>query len=60
MKLVIKIDLGNEEMQTPEHVRKALVRSKVMSGSESPYEDGDEGLIFDENGNSVGSWYVVD
>ena len=45
------IRLGNDEMQTREHISKALerVKSDVLRPSRL-------GIIWDDNGNSVGTW----
>ena len=49
----IEIETGNEGMQTPEDVARALSRAAAR------IEDGgDSGPIRDYNGNTVGRWEV--
>ncbi len=59
MKFTLEIELGNEAMQTRNDVEWALRKlgQEVKYLSEIP-EDGDEGPIRDENGNTVGKWEV--
>lgn len=47
----LKINLGNDAMQTPEDIAEALetIAARLRAGKE-------EGTIRDENGNRVGSW----
>ncbi len=64
MRLVVQIDLGNEAMQSRRDVHEALRRSLMVEGFEEaslfvPLEEGEEGRLRDENGNSVGLWKVV-
>lgn len=64
MEFVIKIQTGNEAMQTYFDVCEALV--KVASGLSRKY--GDEEVtpsivprpIFDTNGNTIGIWQVIE
>ena len=61
--LVIEIELGNERMQTPSDVSQAVQRA--MSGATrpglwAPLEQGNKGLLRDDNGNTVGRWFVTD
>lgn len=59
MKFTLEIELGNDAMQTRRDVESALRKLgqnvKYMS---DPPEDGDEGTIRDDNGNTVGKWTV--
>lgn len=50
-KFSMRITLGNDAMQTPEHVAAALCHAagRILRG-----EDG--GKVMDDNGNSVGVW----
>jgi len=47
----VRIDLGNDAMNTREDVASAL--QKIIDRLNSGIE---EGLVIDENGNRVGSW----
>lgn len=62
MKLVIKIQLGNDAMQTRGEALAALMQS-VFNGTKvpvgTPFDLLDEGSIKDVNGNKVGEWKVT-
>jgi len=58
MRFTLEIELGNEAMQKDYHIRQALqVVAYKARMSEFP-EAGDEGIICDENGATVGKWEV--
>jgi hypothetical protein len=60
MTFTLKINLGNDAMQTPEDVAEALRNAAVkvaMQGGN--FDAGDGAGIRDENGNTVGSWKVT-
>lgn len=58
MRLRLTILLGNEAMQTGADVIQSLRDS--LKGEESlPLEPGVGGVLWDENGNTVGKWEVV-
>lgn len=60
MKIVIEIELGNEAMQTMNDVRDALEESLLgRKGNFSALRRGEESIITDLNGNTVGRWEVV-
>ncbi len=55
----VKINLGNEAMQTPDDVCAALrLIIKELLRTTSMEFDGEYGTIMDINGNSVGKWIV--
>jgi len=64
MKFTLEIELGNEAMQTPSQVGRAL---KYVAGGlldpdtrgENKFGVYDDGAIKDSNGNQVGSWVVT-
>lgn len=59
MKLRIEIKFGNDAMQTYQDARTALLKaSKSMESFGEFPNDGDDGKIRDENGNTVGAWSV--
>ena len=62
MKFVLEIELGNEGMQSGEQVAGAIRR--VATKIDSPFDnwemEGDQGIIRDINGNTVGKWVVMD
>ncbi len=56
----VKINLGNEAMQTPTDVYYALLRvAKQLRLNTADEFDGDHDIIMDENGISVGKWEVT-
>jgi hypothetical protein len=61
MRFTLEIELGNAEMQTPDHVAEALNRTadKLWNTgwAHNPREEG--GSVRDLNGNRVGSWEVL-
>lgn len=62
LKFKLEIELGNDAMQDQHDVAKALRGvadrlNRFISTNWSPYSAS--GKIHDENGNSVGSWEVV-
>jgi hypothetical protein len=58
----LSIELGNEEMQTYYHVRRALEATyvKIAHDYDGLPKAGDGGKIRDINGNTVGSWEMVE
>jgi hypothetical protein len=51
----IEIEVGNDEMQTSTHIAHALMRvAEDVSIIEPRF--GDNGTIYDVNGNRVGRW----
>ena len=59
MKFVLRIDLGNDAMQTRADIEEVLRKlGKNLAYMSDPPEDGDEGKIQDINGNTVGEWHV--
>ena len=61
MKLIIEIELGNDAMQTGQHVARVLrdVARRVKAAYVSPIDRPDERRIRDENGNTIGTWRVI-
>jgi hypothetical protein len=51
----LRIDLGNDAMREPEHIANALHR--VAQAIE--HSHGAEGIIIDDNGNTVGKFETV-
>jgi hypothetical protein len=65
MKFIVEIDLGNEAMDTGEHVAYALGRvvhhfEDLLLPVATLPPDRRSGWIFDLNGNTVGKWEVID
>jgi hypothetical protein len=58
-RLIIEIELGNEAMKNAQHVERCLTHSRLLAGDED-YAAGENGNLRDENGNTVGSWRVVE
>lgn len=59
MKFKLEIELGNDAMQTPSDVRRAL--REIAATARFPVAgEEDEGRIGDENGNTVGRWEFVE
>ncbi len=54
----VKINLGNEAMQTPQDVVGALLRLAKTLGYLSVFDHG-ASKIMDINGNTVGSWRIT-
>ena len=59
MRFTLEIELGNEAMRKDDHIREALHRVAYKARMSEFPEDGDEGVIADENGNTVGSWTIA-
>lgn len=61
MEFRLTITLGNDAMRTSQDVADALqqVRTKI-SGYPSYFESDTSGTIKDANGNTVGTWEVVE
>lgn len=60
MKLRVEIELGNDAMQTPGDVLRALNVYLGIRDQTSPLEAGEDGAVGDVNGNTVGHWEVTD
>jgi len=60
MRFTLDITLGNEAMQTAEDIATALAKlgEQLATFDESNWP-GTEGIIRDENGNTVGTWQVA-
>jgi hypothetical protein len=56
MKFILELTLGNDAMRTNHHVAQALaeVAARIKNKAGIPREL--QAKIFDQNGNSVGSW----
>lgn len=53
----LEIELGNEEMQSPEHVADALEHlAEVLRENSENVLRNEKQSIFDVNGNDVGYW----
>jgi hypothetical protein len=64
MKFQLTITLGNDAMQSPKDIANALREAAYRVTKDDPFstdpiEEGESGLIKDENGNTVGKWAVV-
>lgn len=59
-KFVIEIDLGNDAMQTANHVVNAISQSVLKQASSmfDPLNQHEAGAIRDVHGNTVGTWRV--
>jgi len=61
MKLKLEIELGNDAMTTPLDVLEAVGRSlDNRISDDEPLTTGLRNIIRDVNGNTVGSWYIID
>lgn len=61
MELVIRVEFGNEAMQTLRDANTAVFNAiNRRSGLDDPAEAGDRGKIADQNGNTVGQWEVTE
>jgi hypothetical protein len=61
MEFTLKIELGNDAMQTRADIEAALRNlGKNLRYMCDPPEAGDSDGIMDYNGNKVGSWEVTD
>ena len=60
MKLKLEIELGNDTMTTTLDVLEAVGRSlDNRISDDEPLTTGLRNIIRDVNGNTVGSWYVI-
>lgn len=60
LRLVLHLDLGNAAMQSAAEAGDAINRA-LLGGARSmldPLVYGEEGVVSDANGNSVGRWRV--
>jgi hypothetical protein len=58
----MEVELGNEAMQSGLDVAHALVRTAGRidrAVGRDPLASGEQGVVMDANGNTVGSWEVV-
>lgn len=55
MQFILKIDLGNDAMQTPEDIALALLKVVAKLDVMQAF-DGDSCPIMDANGHQVGNW----
>ena len=60
MEFRLSITLGNDAMQTPEDVGIALREVGAKLGNVAEFTPGDVVRIKDVNGNTVGTWEVVE
>jgi hypothetical protein len=61
MKLKLEIELGNDAMTTPLDVLEAVGRSlDNRINDDEPLTTGLRNIVRDVNGNTVGSWHVID
>ena len=59
--LTLSVRMENAAMQTPAELATAFTESLNRHGVvHQPFEVGDEGNVFDLNGNRVGDWQVTD
>jgi len=60
MKYTLTIELGNSDMRTSRHVKKALSEAgeRLMAAIPQVINREDSGRIRDVNGNTVGEWKV--
>ena len=59
MKFTLEIELGNEAMQTDEHIGRALsLLGRAFTEAQDGTDIRDAGKIKDINGNTVGKWEV--
>lgn len=60
MKFTLEIELGNEAMQTRDDIEEALRNlGQNLRYMSDPPSVGDDGVIIDYNGNTVGKWEVT-
>jgi hypothetical protein len=57
MKFTLEIELGNDAMMTGADVIKSL-KNSLKDEEELPLDEGTAGMLWDENGNTVGKWSV--
>ena len=56
----LEIELGNDAMRSTNDIARALEEVAVrLSGQHRSFADADAGRIHDDNGNTVGSWTVL-
>jgi hypothetical protein len=61
MRFVLEIKLGNDAIQTWGDIRRTVCDAvEHAAGSATPPEGDERGKVYDDNGNCVGSWKVVD
>jgi hypothetical protein len=65
MKFTLEIELGNDAMRSHQDIRDALTQVMGKVGArqycvKSAPSDGDGSKIIDDNGNSVGTWQVLE
>ena len=64
MKVIIEVELGNDDVQTLSDVRRIVSTSmkeqqfRSLLPEEYPLEEGVGGTLRDRNGNKVGMWLV--
>ena len=64
MKVIIEVELGNDDVQTLSDVRRIVSTSmkeqqfRSLLPEEDPLEEGVGGTLRDRNGNKVGMWLV--
>lgn len=59
MEFTLRIELGNEAMQTRQDIENALRKlGQNLPYMSDPPEAGDDGTIHDINGNRIGEWSV--
>jgi hypothetical protein len=56
MSFTLNITLGNDGMNTPQDVARALQEVIRRLKGNDPEEGHDSGRLYDINGNSVGKW----
>lgn len=61
MKIMLELELGNDAMQTPYDVVTSIRNSLFAHDNPrtEPMANGEQGALFDGNGNSVGTWIVA-
>ena len=59
MTFTLKMELGNESMQSPLDVARLLEQVAAGVASEEEFKRGDSGEIQDLNGKTVGEWKVT-
>jgi hypothetical protein len=62
MRFVLQIEIGNDAMQTWSEIRRAVHKAvdRFAGSGFDPETDELGNKILDDNGNTVGSWKVVD
>lgn len=59
MKIKIEVKLGNAAMVTSQDVLKSINASRLNLKDSQTFEPGENGDLYDYNGNHVGSWKVT-